>query len=239
MRATMLSPHSRELLKKVSTATLTTVLFKRGLRNVFIQGIFPLNRAAPRMVGEAYTLRYIPAREDLDQLGAFEGRGHPQREAIEACPPGHVLVMDARRDASAATGGDILMTRLMVRGAAGIVTDGGLRDTPTIEKLDFPVYCGARSAPLNLVRHHAIDAQVPIGCGGVAVYPGDVLVGDGEGVVVIPAKFADEAAQEAASQTEFEDWVEVKVKEGRSIFGLYPPNAETKAEFESWKKTRK
>jgi len=114
----------------------------------------------------------------------------------------------------------------------------GRRDTPTIEKLDFPVYCAARSAPLNLVRHHAIDAQVPIGCGGVAVYPGDVLVGDGEGVVVIPAKFTDEVAQEAASQTEFEDWVEVKVKEGRSIFGLYPPNAETKAEFEAWKKRR-
>ena len=235
----MLSSYSRETLKKVSTATLTTVLFKRGLRNVFIQGVFLLNRNAPRMVGESYTLRYIPAREDVDQLGAFEGRGHPQREAMEACPPSHVLVMDARRDASAATGGDILMTRLMVRGAAGIVTDGGLRDTPTIEKLDFPVYCAARSAPLNLVRHHAIDAQVPIGCGGVAVYPADVLVGDGEGVVVIPAKLADEVAQEAASQTEFEDWVEAKVKEGRSIFGLYPPNAETKAEFEAWKKGRK
>ena len=235
----MLSSNSRELLAKVSTATLTTVLFKRGLRNVFIQGVFLLNREAPRMVGEAYTLRYIPAREDVDQLGAFEGRGHPQREAIEACPPGHVLVMDARRDASAATGGDILMTRLMVRGAAGIVTDGGLRDTPTIEKLKFPVYCGARSAPLNLVRHHAVEAQVPIGCGGVAVYPGDVLAGDGEGVVVIPAKFVDEVAQEAATQTDFEDWVEAKVKEGRSIFGLYPPNAETKAEYEAWKKGRK
>jgi regulator of RNase E activity RraA len=147
--------------------------------------------------------------------------------------------MDARRDASAATGGDILMTRLMVRGAAGIVTDGGLRDTPTIEKLELPVYCAARSAPLNLVRHHAIDAQLPIGCGGVAVYPGDVLVGDGEGVVVIPAKFVDEVAQEAATQTEFEDWVEVKVKEGRSIFGLYPPNADTKAEFEAWKKRQR
>ena len=129
----MLSSYSREALKKISTATLTTVLFKRGLRNVFIQGVFLLTaNKSVRMVGEAYTLRYIPAREDIDQLGAFEGRGHPQREAIEACPPGHVLVMDARRDASAATGGDILMTRLMVRGAAGIVTDGGLRDTPTI-----------------------------------------------------------------------------------------------------------
>lgn len=234
----MLSSYSREALKKVSTATLTTVLFKRGLRNVFIQGIFLLNRAAPRMVGEAFTLRYIPAREDLDQLGAFEGRGHPQREAIEACPPGHVLVMDARRDATAATGGDILMTRLMVRGVSGVVTDGGLRDSPTIEKLDWPAYCGARSAPLNLVRHHAVESQVPIGCGGVAVYPGDVLVGDAEGVVVIPAKMAEEVAKEAQAQTEFEDWVEAKVKEGRSIFGLYPPNAETKAEFEAYKKRR-
>jgi len=124
----------------------------------------------------------------------------------------------------------------MVRGAAGIVTDGGLRDTPTIEQLDFPVYCAARSAPLNLVRHHAVDMQVPIGCGGVAVYPGDVLVGDGEGVVVIPAGLAGEVAKEAEAQTEFEDWVEMKVKEGRGIFGLYPPSAETRAEFEAWKK---
>jgi regulator of RNase E activity RraA len=235
----MLSSYSREALKKASSATLTTVLFKRGLRNVFIQGVFLLNRDAPRMVGEAYTLRYIPAREDIDQLGAFEGRGHPQREAIEACPPGQVLVMDARRDATAATGGDILMTRLMVRGVAGIVTDGGLRDSQTIEKLPWPAYCGARSAPLNLVRHHAIDSQVPIGCGGVPVYPGDVMVGDQEGVVVIPANIAEEVAKEAQAQTVFEDWVEAKVKEGRSIFGLYPPSAETKAEFEAWKKAQK
>ena len=235
----MLSSYSREALKKVSSATLTTVLFKRGLRNVFIQGIFLLNRQAPRMVGEAFTLRYIPAREDIDQLGAFEGRGHPQREAIEACPPGHVLVMDARRDATAATGGDILMTRLMVRGAAGIVTDGGLRDSPTIEKLPWPAYCGARAAPLNLVRHHAVDAQVPIGCGGVPVYPGDVIVGDAEGVVVIPADIAGDVAREAAAQSQFEDWVEAKVREGRSIFGLYPPSAETRAEYEAWKKKQR
>jgi regulator of RNase E activity RraA len=234
----MLSSYSREALQKVSTATLTTVLFKRGLRNVFLQGIFLLNREAPRMVGEAFTLRYIPAREDVDQLGAFEGRGHPQREAIEACPAGAVLVMDARRDASAATGGDILMTRLMVRGVSGVVTDGGLRDSPTIEKLAWPAYCGARSAPLNLVRHHAVESQVPIGCGGVAVYPGDVVVGDAEGVVVIPASMAEEVAKEAEAQTEFEDWVEARVKEGRSIFGLYPPNAETKAEFEAFRKKK-
>jgi regulator of RNase E activity RraA len=209
---TSLSAHNRAALKKTSTATLTTVLFKRGLRNVFIQGIFLLNRDAPRMVGEAFTLRYIPAREDLDTLGAFDGRGHPQREAIEACPSGQVLVMDARRDAAAATGGDILMARLMVRGVAGIVTDGGLRDTPTIEKMPWPAYCAARSAPLNLVRHHAVD---------------------------IPSKMANEVAEEAASQTIFEDWVEARVAEGRGIFGLYPPDAETKAEFEAWKKAKK
>jgi regulator of RNase E activity RraA len=231
----MLSSQSRDKLKGVSAATLTTVLFKRGLRNVFIQGVFLLNRNAPKMVGEAFTLRYIPAREDLDTLNAFEGRGHPQREAIEACPPGQVLVMDARRDALAATGGDILMTRLMVRGVAGVVTDGGLRDSSSIEQLRWPAYCAARSAPLNLVRHHAVDSQVPIGCGGVPVYPGDVIVGDQEGVVVIPAKIAEEVAEEARNQTVYEDWVEARVKEGRSIFGLYPPNAESKAEFEAFK----
>ena len=236
---TSLSAANREALKKISTATLTTVLFKRGFRNVFMQGIFLLNSNAPRMVGEAYTLRYIPAREDLDTLGAFEGRGHPQREAVETCPPGQVLVMDARRDASAATGGDILMARLMVRGVAGIVTDGGLRDSTTIEKMPWPAYCAARSAPLNLVRHHAVDSQLPIGCGGVAVYPGDIVVGDGDGVAVIPAKIANEVAEEAASQTVFEDWVEEKVKAGSSIFGLYPPSPETRAEFEAWKKTKK
>ena len=233
-----MTPETRDRLRRVSTATLTTVLFKRGLRNVFVQNVFLLNPKAPQMVGEAYTLRYIPAREDVDQLGAFEGRGHPQREAIEACPAGSVLVMDARRDASAATGGDILMTRLMVRGVSGVVTDGGLRDSPTIEKLDWPAYCGARSAPLNLVRHHAVESQVPIGCGGVAVYPGDVVVGDPEGVVVIPANMAQDVAKEAEAQTEFEDWVEARVKEGRSIFGLYPPNAETKAEFEAFRRKK-
>jgi regulator of RNase E activity RraA len=235
----MLKPENRKALERISTATLTTVLFKRGLRNAFIQGVFLLNQKSPGMVGEAYTLRYIPAREDLDQLAAFDGRGHPQREAIEACPPGSVLVMDARRDASAATAGDILVTRLMVRGVAGIVTDGGLRDTPTIEKLAIPAYCAARSAPLNLARHHAADAQVPIGCGGVPVYPGDIVVGDAEGVVVIPAKIANEVAEEGAAQTQFEDWVEARVKEGRSIFGLYPPSPETRAEFEAWKKSRR
>jgi regulator of RNase E activity RraA len=232
---TSLKPETREKLKTVSTATLATALFKRGLRNQMIQDVRPLDPDGTPMVGEAYTLRYIPAREDVDQLGAFEGRGHPQREAIEACPAGGVLVMDARRDASAATGGDILMTRLQVRGVAGVVTDGGLRDSPTIEKLPWPAYCGARSAPLNLVRHHAVEAQVPIGCGGVAVYPGDVLVGDAEGVVVIPRHLADEVARDGAEQEQLESWILKEVKAGKGIFGLYPPDDDARARYQAWR----
>jgi regulator of RNase E activity RraA len=149
-------------------------------------------------------------------------------------PPGAVLVMDARRDARAATAGAILITRAMVRGAAGIVSDGGMRDSPSIAEMSFPVYAGAPSAPTNLIRHHAVDINVPIGCGDVPVYPGDIVVGDAEGVVIIPAALANEIAEEAASVTAFEDWVEAQVKAGRSIIGLYPPNAATSAEYEAF-----
>src|SRR5258707_7636169 len=134
------SPQSRELLAKVSTATLATALFKQGFRNVFLQDVALLNPRAPRMVGEAYTLRYIPAREDLDHIGVFADHSHPQRKGVEEIPPGHVMVIDSRKDPRAASAGGILITRMMVRGAAGVVTDGGLRDTPEIEQLDFPVY---------------------------------------------------------------------------------------------------
>lgn len=231
-----LSASARDKLKTVSTATLTTVLLKRGLRNVFIRGIHKINPEAPRMVGEAFTLRYIPAREDLDHVGAFNDRSHPQRRAIEECPEGAVLVMDSRKDASAASAGGILVTRLWKRGVAGVVTDGGFRDTPDIATLPFPAYHSAPSAPTNLIRHHALDINQPIGCGDVAVYPGDVIVGDDEGVVVIPAGLAEEVAQEAFEQTVFEDFVEEQVRAGRSIFGIYPPNAEAEAEYAAWRK---
>ena len=234
----MLGQEDRDRLKRVSTATLTTVLFKRGLRNQYIQGVFRLNPKAPRMVGEAFTLRFIPSREDLDHIGVFEGRGHPQREAVEAIGAGQVMVMDTGRETRCASAGGILVTRMMVRGAAGYVTDGGLRDTPELEDIGLPIYIGARSAPLNLVRLHAQEANVPIGCGGVPVYPGDVMVGDNEGVVVVPSAIASEVAAEAVSQTEMEDYVEMRVRDGAGIFGLYPPNAETKAAFEAWKKSR-
>jgi regulator of RNase E activity RraA len=230
-----LAPATRDLLRRTSSATLTTQLFKRGFRNTFLIGLAPLNAASARMVGLAYTLRYIPAREDLDHLGVFEDWEHPQRKAVEDIPPGHVLVMDCRNDMRAASAGSILITRMMIRGAAGVVTDGGLRDSPTIAALPFPVFCQGASAPTNLIHHHAVDLQRPIACAGVGVYPGDVLVGDAEGVVVIPRHLADEVAKDAAEQERFEDFVTEKVREGRSIFGLYPPRAAAKEEYKTWK----
>src|ERR671916_2280791 len=225
---------TRDKLANVSTATLTTVLFKRGFRNTFIQGIYLINPDAEPMVGPAYTMRYIPAREDLDHLGVFEDRNHPQRKGVEECPPGAVFVIDSRNDPKAASAGGILLTRLFKRGIAGVVTDGGFRDSGEIAKLPFPTYHRQPSAPTNLIRHHAIDLNVPVGCGDVPVYPGDIMVGDEEGVVVIPQGIADEVADEAFEQTVFEDFVQEQVNAGRGIFGLYPPDPATREEFQTW-----
>jgi regulator of RNase E activity RraA len=227
---------TREMLAKVSTATLCTALFKKGLRNQFIQDVRPLNPALPTMVGEAFTLRYIPAREDLNPIGVFQDRAHPQRRAVEECPAGAVFVIDSRMNARAASAGAILVTRLMMRGVAGIVTDGGFRDSPEIARLSIPAYHQRPSAPTNLTLHQALDINVPIGCGDVAVWPGDVVVGDGEGVIVIPAHLADEIAAEATEMTAFEDFVTEKVLEGRSILGLYPPTDEqSRTDFAAWR----
>jgi regulator of RNase E activity RraA len=230
------NPQTREKLMQVSTATLCTALFKRGLRNQFIQNVHPLNPALPNMVGEAFTLRYMPAREDLNPITVFNDRNHPQRQAVEQCPVGAVLLMDSRKDARAASAGGILVSRLMKRGVAGVVTDGGFRDSPDIAKLGFPAYHQRPSAPTNLTLHQAIDINVPIGCGDVAVWPGDAVVGDAEGVIVIPADIADEVAAEATEMTVFEDFVQEKVLEGRSILGLYPPTEEqSRTEFAAWR----
>ena len=232
---TALTAGAMQALKSTSTATLTTLLFKRGLRNTFVQGVRMLGSGGTQMVGPAYTLRYIPAREDLDHIGVFLDHGHPQRKAVEEIPPGHVLVMDSRGDASAASAGSILVTRMMVRGVAGVVTDGGLRDSHEIAALAIPAYCQGPSAPTNLIKHHAVDLNVPIGCGGVPVYPGDIMVGDAEGVVVIPHEIAEAIAGEATAQTLFEDFVTEQVLAGRSIFGLYPPtDPATDGQFKAW-----
>jgi len=230
---------TRAALSAVSTATLCTALFKRGLRNQFIQDVRPLNPALPNMVGEAYTLRYIPAREDLNPITVVQDRAHPQRKAVEECPPGAVFVIDSRKDARAASAGSILVSRLMKRGAAGVVTDGGFRDSPEIARLPFPAYHHRQSAPTNLTLHQALDINVPIGCGDVAVWPGDVIVGDGEGVVVVPAGIADAIAAEAVEMTAFEDFVSEQVMAGRSILGLYPPTDEqSRVDFAAWRSAR-
>ncbi len=230
---------TREQLKGVSTATLCTALYKRGLRNQFIQDVRPLNPTLPNMVGEAFTLRYIPAREDLNPVSVFQDRAHPQRKAVEDCPPGCVFVIDSRKDARAASAGAILVTRLAVRGVAGVVTDGGFRDSPEIARMTIPAYHHRPSAPTNITLHQALDINVPIGCGDAPVFPGDVIVGDAEGVVVIPAHIADEIAAEAVEMTAFEDFVTEKVQEGRSILGLYPPTDEqSRVEFAAWRAQR-
>jgi len=237
---TRMKDTTRTKLIGVSVATLTTALFKRGFRNQFIQDVHPLNPDAGNMVGEAFTLRYMPAREDLNAITVFKDRAHPQRKAVEECPPGAVLVIDSRKDARAASAGSILVARLMKRGVAGVVTDGGFRDSQEIARLAIPAYHHRPASPTNLTIHQAIDIDVPIGCGDAPVFPGDVIVGDGEGVVVLPAHLADELADEAVEMTAFEDFVTEEVMKGRSILGLYPATDErTASEFAAWRAAHK
>jgi regulator of RNase E activity RraA len=228
--ATTLSQEAREMLGQVSTATLTSQLLKRGLRNTFVAGLIPL-RPDLRMVGYAFTLRYVPAREDLDMQVDYDNRTNVQRLAVEAIGPNNVLVIDARGDLGAASFGHIIGTRIMRRGAAGLVTDGALRDTPRFSGLDLPVYMRAPHATTSSVRHHPADMNVPIGCGGVLVMPGDVVVGDAEGVVIIPAKLAEDVARAAYEQELLEEFILEKVTAGEPITSLYPPDQKTRAEF--------
>lgn len=227
----------KDKLMGVSVATLATALYKRGLRNQVIQGVHPLGWKGRNMVGPAYTLRYIPAREDRNQLSEFRNPEHPQRVAVESCPEGHVLVMDSRKDARAASAGDILVTRLQMRGVAGVVSDGGFRDAAVIAELEIPAYHSRPSSPTNLTHHEAYDLNVPIGCGDAPVFPGDIIVGDADCVIVLPAHLAEELADEAVEMTAYEDFVVEKVKSGTPIIGLYPQTkAEFAPEFAAWRK---
>ena len=236
-----LSPLSSEvfdLLRIPSTATLTTVLSKHGLRHTFMTGVRPL-AAGTRMAGQAFTLRYIPAREDLDQTGTVDNLTDPQRVAIERVGPNDVLVIDARGDIRAGSMGAILATRMKQRGAAGAVTDGAFRDSPEIAASGLAAYARAAHAASNKTIHHPTDLQLPIACGGVAVYPGDVIVGDDEGVVVIPRHMATEVAEAAVAQERREEFILEKVRSGASIIGVYPPNEATLAEYEVWLRSKR
>ncbi len=225
-------------LRHVSTATLTTQLFKRGLRNVFLQGVAPLVKpapGAPNLVGPAFTLRNIPAREDLDHVGVFQDPDHPQRKAVETAPAGSVLVQDCRGERAVASVGSILALRLAKRGVAGMVSDGPVRDSGTIAALGLPIWCAGASAPLNLAKHHAVDMNVPIACGGVPVYPGDVVVADVDGVVIVPREMAADVARDAAEQEQLEVFIAKRIEEGRPLRGTYPPNEETMAAYAQWR----
>lgn len=234
-----LDPAVLSRLAEASTATIATLLFKRGYHNAYVQGAMPLAAGKRTMVGPAFTLRYIPTRPDTDPLDAFREADHPQRVAVEQCPQGAVLVMDCRGDASAASAGSILLTRLAVRGAAGVVTDGGIRDAAGAAALDMPVFAAKPSAPTNLTKHHAVDIGLPIACGGVAVYPGDIVLGDGDGVMIIPRHLAAELAEESHAMEVFEAFVLQEVLRGVPIIGLYPPtHPDSLVRFEAWKKAQ-
>ena len=234
-RPVSLSEDAKAALRKVSTATLTMQLRKRGIRDTFIRGLQP-TRPDLRLLGYAHTLRYVPLREDVrdaDTAGL-----NAQRRAVESIGPDEVLVIDARQDPGAGTIGDILTARVLARGAAGVVTDGGLRDSPAVAKLDIPVYYRApHAASLSLI-HHPLEANVPIACGGTLVMPGDVIVGDAEGALVLPAALAEEIAHDALEQEEREEWALERVRAGESIQGIYPLSDARRPEYEAWRAAR-
>lgn len=236
-RPVSLSDAARELLRQVSTATLTSQLLKRGFRNTFIPGLRPA-RPDLRMVGYAFTLRYVPTREDIGFEVDYDNLKNVQRLAVEAVGEDDVLVIDARGEIAAASLGHILATRIKARGGAGIVTDGALRDSPAFARLELPVYYRAAHATTSSVLHHPVDMNVPVGCGGVLVMPGDVVVGDAEGVVVIPAPLAEEVAHDAYEQEVKEEFILEKVEQGASIIDLYPMQDVHRPAFEAWRARR-
>jgi regulator of RNase E activity RraA len=229
-----LSDEACELYSLATTASLTAQLIKRGLRTRAISNIGPVNPDTPRLFGPAYTLRYIPMREDLATGAAMADPENPQRKAIEVVPSGHVLIVDTNGLDVSGTFGDILVARLRVRGVAGVVSDGPMRDVAELENMDFPVFARGNAAPPSYASMLAADAQVPIGCGGVAVFPGDIVIGDSDGVVILPSAIAEEVARDAVEQDRLEAYVRERIEGGDSIVGVYPPNEETQAAYQAW-----
>jgi regulator of RNase E activity RraA len=224
-------------LSGVSTATLTTVLLKKGLRNVWMRGTVPLREGQPRLVGRAFTLRFVPAREDL---ATPESWSSPisTRAAIEAMPEGCIAVADAMGCTDAGIFGDILCARIKQRGVAGLVTDGVVRDVAGVLGTGLPVWCRGAAAPPSVAGLTFVAWQQPIGCGGVAVFPDDVVVVDRDGAVVIPQALVGTVVEQAVAQEHIETWIMGEVEKGASLPGLYPPNAANKARYEAWRKTQ-
>ena len=229
-----LSALTRERLARSGAANLSNALLKRGLRNTFLLGLTPVSPTQPAMVGPAFTLRFIPAREDIDSLALYSREDSVHRRAIEECPAGSVLVMSTGGDVRASSMGDMMALRLHMRGVAGVVSDGGFRDTPGVQASGLPCFQRQASGPATPITLHPVELDVPIGCAGVAIYPGDIMVGDAEGVVAIPRALADEVAAEAHAAVDYEVFVALALRRGRSIFGLFPATAESRAEYERW-----
>ena len=227
-----LAPKIVEVLSGVSTATLTTVLLKKGLRNVWMRGTRPLRPGQPRVVGRAFTLRFVPAREDLATPESWSSPVST-RAAIEAMPGGCIAVVDAMGCTDAGIFGDILCARMSKRGVAALVTDGVVRDLAGVLGTGLPVWCSGAAAPPSVAGLTFVNWQEPIGCGGVAVFPNDVVVVDDDGAVLIPQALLGTVVEAAAEQEALETWIMGEVERGAALPGLYPPNAENKARYEA------
>lgn len=224
-----------EALSAVSTATLTTVLLKKGLRNVWMRGTRPLRAGQARVVGRAFTLRFIPSREDLATPESWSSP-RSTRAAIEAMPEGCIAVAGAMGVTDAGIFGDILSARIQRRGVSALVTDGVVRDVSGVLETGLPVWCQGGAAPPSVAGLTFVNWQEPIGCGGVAVFPEDVVVADGDGAVVIPAALLDDVVSVAGEQEKLEEWIMAEIQNGAALPGLYPPNADNKARYEAFKK---
>ncbi|MCW5644980.1 MAG: ribonuclease activity regulator RraA [Rhodoferax sp.] len=232
-----LSADTVRALSSVTTATLTTVLLKKGLRNVWMRGARPLKKGQPRLVGRAFTLRFVPAREDLATPASW-GAPISTRAAIESMPEGCIAVVDAMGVTDAGIFGDILCARMRKRGVAALVSDGVIRDIDGVLETGLPVWCQGTAAPASVAGLTFVAWQQPIGCGGVAVFPNDVVVVDADGAVLIPYAMLDDVVQAALDQELLEGWIMKQVHDGMALPGLYPPNAESKARFEAWARSR-
>lgn len=226
-----------ERLAKASSGSLTTQLYLKGLRQPVLHGLRPLNQRIKPFAGRAYTMRFIPAREDIDvyaNLTTQPSADNLQWVGVEQIEPGHVLVIDSNRDGRAASMGNMLVTRMMLRGARAVVTDGSFRDGTELAQMDFPVWSTGVTATTRLSYHHVADLQVPIGCAGVAVYPGDVIHGDGDNITVIPAHLAEEMAALCEQRDDIEHYLALRLRAGEPLWGLYPPSAETRQQHQQW-----
>jgi regulator of RNase E activity RraA len=224
------------VLAGVTTATLTTVLLKRGLRNVWMRGSRPLRPGQPRLVGRAFTLRFVPAREDLATPASW-GAPISTRAAIEAMPDGCIAVVDAMGVTDAGIFGDILCARMRKRGVAALVSDGVVRDLDGVLATGLPVWCQGAAAPASVAGLTFVAWQEAVGCGGVAVFPNDVVVVDADGAVLIPQALLEEVVVAAVEQERLEGWIMTQVEAGMALPGLYPPNDENKARYEAWART--